>query len=172
MTAISTLLVTRGVMNNVSKEKKMKTNSNSTSKTTEASKAAAGKARLAAFSETPPTTTKPRASSKSNTTSAPVADAPTPKEGTASAAPTFKSWRIEKLSDIAEVDAWFQDKLIHILNHLLRKARILKRRLVGFTYPEKGIVEITWQDIATGEIIIEGGAGGVAPPADDEDPLA
>jgi hypothetical protein len=61
--------------------------------------------------------------------------------------------------------------LIYILNHLVRKARILKRRLIEFTYPEKGVVEILWQDVATGEFINEGGAtGGVV--ADEEDQLA
>lgn len=136
------------------------------------SKAAAGKQRLSAAMETssseaPPTQTTSGKNSPASTTVAKSVAALT-----AEATPAFKTWRIEKLSDMADVDAWFQDKLIHILNHLLRKARILKRRLVGFTYPEKGIVEITWQDIETGEIIIEGGAGGVAPRADDEDPLA
>jgi hypothetical protein len=72
---------------------------------------------------------------------------------------------------MADVDAWFQDKLIYILNHLLRKGRILKRKLIEFTYPEKGLVRIVWEDIATGEIIHEGGAtGGVV--AEVEDPLA
>ena len=85
--------------------------------------------------------------------------------------PQFKEWRITTFADMSDVDAWFQDKLIYILNHLLRKGRILKRRLIEFTYPEKGVVKIIWEDIATGEVIHEGGAtGGVV--SDEEDPLA
>lgn len=86
-------------------------------------------------------------------------------------APVFKEWRITTFSDLPNVDEWFQDKLIYILTHLLRKGRIMKRKLIEFTFPEKGIVRIVWEDMTNGEIIHEGGAaGGVV--AEDEDPLA
>jgi hypothetical protein len=87
----------------------------------------------------------------------------TTEEDTANAAlfpmessqPVFKEWRIETFADISDVDPWFMDKVIYIMNHLLRKGRIMKRRLIEFTFPEKGIVTILWQDIETGILIHE-----------------
>ncbi len=112
----------------------------------------------------------PRANLPANTKPVKVVEAPL-EEPPVVNAPAFKEWRITTFSDMADVDHWFQDKLIYILNHLLRKGRILKRKLIEFTYPEKGLVRIVWQDLVTGETIHEGGAtGGVV--TDEEDPLA
>jgi hypothetical protein len=142
----------------------MKT-SKTSSRKTPAQKA---KERLNAAMAEPETTA---ASPTAPKTSAPPANTPSTTIATTTpASPVPKHWRITTFSEIANVDEWFQDKLLYILAHLLRKGRILKRRLVEFTFPEKGPVEITWQDIATGEIIEEKATGGVV--TDEEDPLA
>lgn len=69
--------------------------------------------------------------------------------------PSFKVWTIRKLEDINEVDEWQIDKCIHFLNHVIRKCRIQKRRLVEMVYHEKGRIIVTTQDVATGEIFID-----------------
>lgn len=67
----------------------------------------------------------------------------------------YKVWRIKELSDIAAVDEWQMDKCLHFLSHLIRKCRIMKRRLIEFTYYEQGRISYVMQDIETGEIIAE-----------------
>ena len=114
-----------------------------------------------------PTTTQNPENSLASTASAETVVEATPSAATAV---IFKEWRIQTFADLSEVDDWFQDKLIHILNHLLRKGRIMKRKLVEFTYPEKGMVRIVWQDIATGDLIHEPAPD--SPFSDEVDPLA
>jgi len=82
----------------------------------------------------------------------------------------YKVWRIKELSDIAAVDEWQMDKCLHFLSHLIRKCRIMKRRLLEFTYHEQGRISYVMEDLETGEIISE--PKEVAPVEIEEDPLA
>lgn len=113
----------------------------------------------------------PRENYPANTKPVKIAATPSAEKVESVTAPAFKEWRITTFADMPNVDDWFQDKLIYILTHLLRKGRVMKRKLIEFTFPEKGNVRIVWQDLVTGEIVHEGGAtGGVV--TEDEDPLA
>lgn len=113
-------------------------------------------------------TKKPSANSRAKETSAPIAAAQT------AAVPTvidgYKVWRIKELSDIAAVDEWQMDKCLHFLSHLIRKCRIMKRRLIEFTYYEQGRISYVMQDIETGEIIAE--PKEVKAEIEEDDPLA
>lgn len=77
----------------------------------------------------------------------------------------FKQWRIQTLADVSTVDEYQMDKCLHFLSHLIRKCRILKRRLIEFTYHEQGRIVVTMQDIETGDIIVE-------PKQPEDDPLS
>lgn len=70
-------------------------------------------------------------------------------------APVFKVWKIERLEDIATVDEWQMDKLVHFLGWAIRKCRIQKRALVSLTYHEKGSIELVSREVATGEIFYD-----------------
>lgn len=77
----------------------------------------------------------------------------------------FKYWVIKELGDVSNVDEHQMDKCLHFLSHLIRKCRILKRRLIEFTYHEQGRIVVTMQDIETGEMIVE-------PKPVEDDPLS
>lgn len=94
---------------------------------------------------------------------------------TASDAPIFREWKIEKLADISTVDKDQMDKCLYFLSQVIRKCRILNRVLLSMTYHEQGRIRIEMQDMTTGEIFIEPKPDPVVEtPAteDDEDPLA
>lgn len=91
-----------------------------------------------------------------------------PQEDTPVEEPKFLEWHIRELKDIATVPDWYQDKVMYYLSWALRKARVQKRQLVSFTFPERGILELEMVDLSTGETIFEPSR----PIEDDIDPLS
>jgi hypothetical protein len=128
------------------------TNSNSTSKKIQAAQA------RAASSNSEPTP------SEENTTSAEVADEANNTATVAAEAPKFKSWRIKNFADLAHVDPWHLDKVLHFMSNLIRNARLKKLQLIEFTFYEPGRISYVMKDLETGEYIRE--------PKNAEDPLA
>lgn len=74
---------------------------------------------------------------------------------TASDAPIFREWRLERLADIATVAPDQTDKMLYFLTHAIRKCRIQNRTLLSMTYHEQGRIKLEMRDNETGELIRE-----------------
>jgi hypothetical protein len=111
--------------------------------------------------QSPSTTTKENSVESTNSAeSAAKASSTAPAD-----APTYKSWTIRQLSDIAEIPVWYTDKVFYFLSAVIRKCHHQKMRLIEFAFHEPGRIAVVMQDIATGEMVYQ-------PPRPDEDPLA
>lgn len=136
--------------------------------TTKKSKLAAAKSR--AESVTSPTPLEP-VSSNENPVSTAEAEIATSTGAAATGrtfeqeASAFKQWRIATFADLYEVDEWHLNRVIFIMGNLIRKSRILKRKLIEFTFYEPGRITVVWEDRETGKTIHD-------PAPEDADPLS